>query len=267
MTSRSPTALTPRIRFVISVLVVGHLSAVILPPLSFQARGPVGVSPAVDTAMIPIHAYSQALYLDRGYAFFAPDPGPSHLIQAAITAPGGSVIERMFPDLDDHRPRLMYHRHFMLSEFLTEIYHPPGPPPGLAEIDREEAENWRRSRARYEHVRQSIIGHLETEYPGQEVAIRRIEHLIPDLISFRESPIPINAPESYRVMLDNPIGMPAEGPSQNLVAPLQPPESIPAPPQNEPQQSPQNAPEMNPRLFEDETGDREGKDVVREVPQ
>ncbi|MGB7328978.1 MAG: hypothetical protein WBD31_29125, partial [Rubripirellula sp.] len=169
-----------------------------------------------------------------------PEPGPSHLFQAAITSKDGTRVERMFPNLDDQRPRLMYHRHFMLAEFLNEIYYPPGPPPGLAELDREEAENWVRNRARYEHVRQSIVDHLKKQYPGQDVAIRRIEHLIPDLIGYRESPVPIDNPESYRVMLDTAIQLPGQTRVGDLIAPNRPPETIPAPTGSEQKDSPED---------------------------
>lgn len=236
MNSHRPISPTPRLRLLISVGLIGHLMAVTLPPLSFQSRGPLGISPVVATAITPIEGYSQALYMDRGYAFFAPDPGPSHLIQAAITAKDGSRVERLFPNLNDQWPRLLYHRHFMLSEFLTEIYHPPGPPPELVQFDRDEAERWVRSRARYEHVRQSLTDHLRIRNPGHEVAIRRVEHLIPDLVAFNQSPIALDAPELYRVLLDTPIQLPIappDSPVQDLVAPRPAsqtlPETVPAP--------------------------------------
>ena len=217
-------------RWAISLLVVFHLAAVILPPLSFQTRGPLGVSPIVDTLQTPVEAYGQFTYIDRGYAFFAPDPGPSHLIQAAITGQDGKRVEKMFPDLDDQWPRLRYHRHFMLAEYLEEIYQPPGPPRELAKLDREAAEYWFRARARYEHVRQSIIDHLRKQNPGQEVAIRRIEHLIPDLTLYVEEPIALDSPDLYRVLFDQPIDAPAP-PDQDatLTAPNRPAETIPPP--------------------------------------
>lgn len=227
-----PTFPTARIRVLLSGILVWHLVGMIMPPLSFQSRGPLGVSPAVATLLDPVEGYSQALYMDRGYAFFAPDPGPSHLIQAAITAKDGSRVERLYPDLDDQWPRLLYHRHFMLSEFLTEIYHPPGPPLELARIDPSAAEDWVRARARYEHVRQSIVDHLKAKHPGQDVAIRRVEHFIPDLVLFEQSPIMLDAPELYRVLLDTPIDMSAgdpDSPVQDLVAPKSKPEAVPAP--------------------------------------
>ena len=213
-------------RFAISILVIGHLLAVLLPPLSFQTRGPLGLSPAVATLIEPVEGYGQFLYINRGYAFFAPDPGPSHLLQAAITDSGGQRIELMYPDRDQQWPRLLYHRHFMLSEFMDEIYQPPGPPQELVQLDREEAEFWVRSRARYEHVRQSVVEHLKAEHPGSEIAIRRVEHLIPDVIEFQTEPIALNDQRLYQVILDQPITVGSDG---DLVTPASPPETIPPP--------------------------------------
>ncbi|MDA8745091.1 hypothetical protein N9N28_10705 [Rubripirellula amarantea] len=217
-------------RLILSVLVSVHLAAVILHPLSFQAQGDLGASPVITTLFAPFRGYGQLLYIDRGYAFFAPDPGPSHLIQAAITAKDGSRVEKMYPDLDQHQPRLMYHRHFMLSEYLHEIYQPPGPPRDLVAADPEAAEYWTLARTRYVKVHQSIVNHLNHEHPGQESAIRRIEHLIPDLGSYIDKPIELDDPQLYRVLLDRPIGVrDAGGSVEALTAPDKPAEAIPSP--------------------------------------
>ena len=196
---------TKRVRLLLSILIIGHLLALVLPPLSVQTRGRIGQSPSVSTALEVFEPYSQSLYIDRGYAFFAPDPGPSHLIQAAITNSEGQRIERMYPDRDQQWPRLLYHRHFMLSEFMEEIYQPPGPPEELQKANRQEAQYWSQSRSRYERIRQSIIDHLKHEYPGDEVAIRRIEHLVPDLIEYQQDPVELTDERLYRVLLDQPI--------------------------------------------------------------
>ena len=172
-----PNVLTKQGRLLISILIIGHLLAVVLPPLSVQTRGPIGQSPSIATALGLIERYSQMLYIDRGYAFFAPDPGPSHLIQAAVTDQNGKRVEWMYPDREQHWPRLLYHRHFMLSEFMEEIYQPPGPPPELRALNRDEAIYWGEARKRYEHVRRSVVDHLKYENPDKEVAIRRVEHL------------------------------------------------------------------------------------------
>ncbi len=184
-----PVLLTKRVRLLISILIIGHLLALVLPPLSVQTRGRIGQSPSVSTALEFFEPYSQACYIDRGYAFFAPDPGPSHLIQVAITRPGGLSVERMYPDRNQQWPRLLYHRHFMLSEFMHEIYQPPGPSEELLKASQQEARYWSLLRARYKHVQHSILEHLKHENPDDEVAIRRIEHLVPDLIDCQQEPI------------------------------------------------------------------------------
>ena len=215
-----------RFRFIVSLLLLLHLLALFLPPLSFQSRGPLGQSPSVASLLRPLEGYGQFLYMNRGYAFFAPDPGPSHLIQVAITDEAGNRQEVMYPDRTQQRPRLMYHRHFMLTEFLFEIYQPPPPSVEIAALDASEAEYWQRSRARYEYFRRSLVQHLESVHPGREIAIRRIEHLIPDLLSFRERPISLTVEDSYRVMLDQPIEL-SEPTGLEVAEPL--PEAIPAP--------------------------------------
>lgn len=211
------------LRWLGSFVIAVHLAAVMLPPLSFQSRGPLGISPAVETAIAPLEGYGQFLYIDRGYAFFAPDPGPSHLIQAAITDQKGNRVEKMIPDLNDQWPRLLYHRHFMLSEYLHSIYQQPGPPEELIQVDRQEAELWRQMRLRYERVRQSIVKHLNEAHPGDQVAIRRVEHLIPDLSIYLEQPIALDDPQLYRVLLDQPIN------TGSLAEPVPVPDGQPKP--------------------------------------
>lgn len=215
-----------RFRIVTSVLIIGHLLAILMPPLSFQARGRHGLSPSIATVLGFVERYSQFIYADRGYAFFAPDPGPSHLIQAAITGHNESRVELMYPDLQRQWPRLMYHRHFMLAEFLHEIYHPPGPPQFLIEGDPQEAQRWAQSRARYEHIRQSMVEHLRREHRGKDVSIRRIEHVIPDVVEFQREPIELTDPRLYQVLLDRPLDEAYEG---TLAEPIGPPETVPPP--------------------------------------
>ena len=222
-----------RWRWVISAIIVFHLAAVILPPLSFQARGELGVSPVVATVLSSVEKYGQATYIDRGYAFFAPDPGPSHLFQVAVTSKDGKRVEQMYPDLDKHWPRLMYHRHFMLSEYLEEIYQPPGPPRELIQEDRQASEYWVRARDRYVHVRQSVVDHLRKQNPGQDVAIRRIEHLVPNMTMYIDQPIALDSPDSYRVLLDQPIGSQLDASQGTLTAPSRPAEAIAVPSGNQ----------------------------------
>jgi hypothetical protein len=61
--------------------------------------------------------YLDALYLNQGHSFFAPDVGPGHLIRYELYDQGGRVIEQSeLPSRKEHWPRLRYHRHFMLAD-------------------------------------------------------------------------------------------------------------------------------------------------------
>lgn len=194
-----------RFKILVSVLLLFHLSAVVLPPLAFQTVSMDGPSPLVGLLIRPFAGYGQFFHMDRGYAFFAPDPGPSHLIQAAFTGDDGSLNEKMYPDRNEQWPRLLYHRHFMLAEFLNESYWPPGPPDEMFQSDRAAAEFWQQRRGRYEYIRQSMVDHLRSQNDGREVAIRRLEHGQPGLQDFLLEPIELNDPRLYSVLLDQPI--------------------------------------------------------------
>ena len=57
----------------------------------------------------------------HGYRFFAPDPGPSHLILYEVSLENGETASGRFPDQNVHRPRLLYHRFFMISEHFWAL--------------------------------------------------------------------------------------------------------------------------------------------------
>jgi hypothetical protein len=92
-----------------------HLFAIFIAPAS--------VAPASDLARAGwniCRPYLQALYLNHGYHFFAPDPGESTLLAFSVETADGRIVEDVIP----HRriqPRLLYHRHFMLTESLAFI--------------------------------------------------------------------------------------------------------------------------------------------------
>lgn len=199
---KSRLVVSTRFRVVASVLIVFHLWAIVGRPIEFATQGPFGTSPSATLFRGPVRAYSQFAYLDHGYAFFAPDPGPSHLIAATVTAPDGPPRERMYPDLADQWPRLLYHRHFMLAEFLNNIYHPPGEPPADIADNLLAARQWRLSRRRYDAVHDSIIACLQKQYPEATIAIRRLEHRQPGLPEFLNDGIGIDDPRLVTTLVD-----------------------------------------------------------------
>ena len=95
------------------LLLAWHLMALCVGPATMPPA-----SPLQTTAARAFAPYIATLYLGHGYHFFAPDPGPSTLLRYSGTTPDGTPVAGTLPDLGDHVPRLLYHRHFMLTERL-----------------------------------------------------------------------------------------------------------------------------------------------------
>ncbi len=193
-----------RWRVVLSLLVIGHLWAVVARPIEFATQGPFGTSPAATALRTPVRSYGEWMYLDHGYAFFAPDPGPSHLIRATVQTADGPPQQLIYPDLSDQWPRLLYHRHFMLSEFFNNLYHPAGDPPPDMAADPMAVQGWHSSRRRYEAVRDSIIHRLSLRFPDSEITIERLEHRQPGLPEFLDGSWTIDDPRLISVLPDGP---------------------------------------------------------------
>lgn len=224
----SPVLLSRRLRVIFSLLIIIHLAAVFAPPMAFQSRGPRGISPSVSKLLRPFAAYGQFFYLDRGYAFFAPDPGPSHLMRAKIGRVGDPVAEtpaneinavlpsedtRLYPNLNEQWPRLLYHRHFMLAEFLNDSYQPQLPADAARlvgpELPLAELKAWRLGRERYDTILGSMTNHLEKKFDDRTVTIDRVEHLLPDFVIYATDPLPLSDPSTYIVIEDFRISMEA----------------------------------------------------------
>lgn len=210
--------LDSKVRALVSLLIIVHLAAVILPPLSMEG------SPLASIGWRGLRPYIEAGYLNHGYHFFAPQPGPSHLIRYELEMPDGSRKEGEFPSREQNWPRLLYHRHFMLTEYLnvlhegalreTELereqqtqpqqqqrvqlpepvnYYPPGSEPPEPASNLPSATD----RELLEAYAQSYADHLLARYGAQRVTIHLVRHLIPfpeDVRSGR----PLDDPQLYR---------------------------------------------------------------------
>ncbi len=166
------TGLMKKYRWLISLLACIHLLAVFAEPFRFFSQSTVKPT-AEDAGFLRsrLAPYVEFMYLSHGYAFFAPNPGPSHLLKSemkldahdtlsplALSRPGGfaasgrvesnvlppamsstrggedagvegkqfleDLMLRVFPDRNKDRPRLLYHRYFMLSEFYHNLFAP-----------------------------------------------------------------------------------------------------------------------------------------------
>lgn len=199
--NNEPAAWRPWWRWLVSGLLAFHVAAVFMGPLAFSTRMPGGTSSEFARLIMPVfRPYIEAAYLDHGYAFFAPNPGPSHLIGYKVEfADERPAAEGTFPDLARHRPRLLYHRHFMLSEHLHSSYAPPAieklsiPVPRpldafeqgewneyVGKQDAELQDRWKRDREGYEARWNSFERHLLHAYGGDSVSMWRIEHRLPE---------------------------------------------------------------------------------------
>ena len=206
------------VRAVVSLLLVAHVTAVVVAPMAFMSRSALSASPLMDRAASFYRPYIDAMYLNHGYAFFAPDPGPNHLVDYTIEYDDGRpAVKGRFPDLRSERPRLLYHRHFMLSESLNTRFAPPefdpepSPPPLTASAEErqrfaetkrryEQAKaRWQQARRQYEAMLKSIEEHLKHVHGGDRVKLVRIEHrpAEPDEVLAGTR---LSAAESYREM-------------------------------------------------------------------
>lgn len=114
-----------------SVLIALHVLAVFLSPCA----GPPPASDLERGAASWFDPYLQATYLNHGYRFFAPNPGPGQLVRVELEMPDGSTRSEQFPDPEVHAPRLHYHRYLILAAYLSDVStaSAPGDPASDAE--------------------------------------------------------------------------------------------------------------------------------------
>ncbi len=200
-----PFAWSPLTRALLSGWLVIHMAAVFLPPFAFQTSSvPGSGSPLAVPLMQWISPYADGLYLNHGYAFFAPDPGSSFLLRASMEFDDGrETIHRTMPDLDIDWPRLRYHRHFMLSEHLNASFIPAQPPPEVA-ANPADLEVWQQRHAVYASRREAIINHLKKKYGADRVRLRRVEHRLLDPYEFTQPNRRIDSPETYIELSETP---------------------------------------------------------------
>jgi hypothetical protein len=116
--------------------------------------------------------YIEFMFLNHGYHFFAPEPTESTLMSFEAERADGTVVRGHVPTRKT-LPRLLYHRHFMLTEYLRD-----------ADEDLQGkslvsyAEHLRR---KYDAVRVKLTGHL---------------HNLPTMEDVRDG-VRLNDPASY----------------------------------------------------------------------
>lgn len=199
------------------MLLVIHLCALIATPLMFATRGSAAVRPLFAV----LQPYVDLLYLNHGYFFFAPNPGPNHLVRYELDFNDDrEAVVGEFPDRQSQRPRLLYHRYFMLSETLNRLYRPPQPAPEpqppSESASRQEKRVWQRAKAAwdreyeqynrdletYQALRASIARHYQHKYGADDVTLIRRRHrlldpeeMLEDRLQLRDESTYITLPE------------------------------------------------------------------------
>jgi hypothetical protein len=195
--SASPNGCSSSGRLVLLALVTVHMLGVLAEPLRFFSRSVIGEAPEFSLLASFAKPYSQWLYLDHGYFFFAPNPGPSHLLQCtlisedksgtseaadvrakSVEGSSNSVIS-VYPDRGQHWPRLLYHRYFMLSEFYNSRFAPSQVTDDLTK-DAEFMARWNFDSNIYQQLQDSIKKSLKHSSGATRVTLRRLERSLPD---------------------------------------------------------------------------------------
>jgi len=165
MPAASPIRWSSAARAAASVLILAYLAAVLLPPLA----GPPPASALAGRLLEPFRPLVGALCLGHGYRFFAPDPGPGHSIRWTIERADGSRLSGSLPDRDADRPRLLYHRRFMIAEKIAPLVPPSDAP---AEVRREARADWL-------PLVEGVAGQLLARHAGARVTLELVEHYLP----------------------------------------------------------------------------------------
>lgn len=182
---------SPAARTIATVALLLHLAAVVLASWSIPPSSELS-----QKAVTPFRPYLRATYLNvGGYRFFAPNP-PTHSnrVRYEVTFEDGQKKQGTFPDRDVHRPRLAYHRHFMIAEQVVapvvlseeDIVPASLPPAYLAEAPPEEIKRHREARREYvaslkqqEPALQSIAEHLLHAHGAVHVRLWLVQRRVP----------------------------------------------------------------------------------------
>lgn len=220
--AETPFPWGPTTRAIASIAIAFHVFCVVLPPFDFaSAFGPGRRSPVTSGLRRAFASYIGVMNLDHGYFFFAPDPGPSHILEyQLLDREGNQVGEGRLPDRSSHWPRLLYHRHFMLAEQYNDFATPDSPPPKPEEpktdnsaerrayLDaieqwRLEEREWREAHNRFVAIGDSFKKHLKDRFHCETVVLKRVEHQLFEPEAYARAKRPLTSPETY-VNLDEP---------------------------------------------------------------
>jgi hypothetical protein len=157
------------------VAIAFHVTAVFVAPWS----APPPSSRLAQRLAELYSPYLNGVFLNHGYRFFAPDPGPSHLVRYELEMPDGTTVEGRLPDPERHWPRLFYHRHFMVSESVFNQTEPFIVTPPEDSISPEDLDQFHRDKASADRLVQSLAKYLMRRNGAKRAKLFLQAHLIP----------------------------------------------------------------------------------------
>ena len=131
----------------LSLWLMFHVFAVFISPAAMPPSSPL-LEDGYEIAL----PYNEALFLNHGYHFFAPDPGSSNLIGWEIPRKGKAPVVGRFPDVAI-RPRLLYHRYFMLAENV-----------------------WAFDDETQKELLKAYARHFTNQFGGEQISLTRVSH-------------------------------------------------------------------------------------------
>lgn len=156
-----------------SVAIILHVIAIILAPASVPPS-----SSAARQAWSVFRPYLEVGYLNHGYHYFAPDPGASSLLEYTVIKEDGERLWGRIPDRESIWPRLLYHRHFMLTEFYG------GLPPDATDLKQAIAE--------------SFAAQLMREHDASSIELSHVVHQLSTREEILDGGV-LDAPEKYEI--------------------------------------------------------------------
>jgi hypothetical protein len=183
--------LAPHWRVLITIALLLHLIAIASAPWA----GPEPGGPIANAIIYPFRGYLDATYTNHGYRFFAPAPGPGHIVRYTLTFPDGTTQHDEFPNRKTEWPRLFYHRHFMLTEKLAGFFdEKPG-----SDAPPEAQRQWQQEQQVFETTAQSYAMHLLETTGAKSVELELVQHNIPYPAQV-ERGLKLTDPSLYQVM-------------------------------------------------------------------
>jgi hypothetical protein len=202
-----------KIQILVLIIVAMHLLCVLAEPLRFFSRSEVRTAPEFGLLARTTRPYCQWMYLNHGYFFFAPNPGPGRLIECKLGSPSDENQRAMLvPDKQKPWPRLLYHRYLMFAEFYNSRYAPKQISAEM-KADKETVARWAADFDMYSQVQQSVLKSLKHATGESEIELRRIERLLPTPDVVLGEKVSIN---DKRFLETLPETMPIPAPAQEL---------------------------------------------------